>query len=125
MPVPAYLYLVSWIINWLFYIMTAYISHLSPASFLINSIIRGVLFKASATAALISNPSRANLIAGSSKSLHFNRPYFCEAWCMPLTSPGTAIARPPGERKKIFYSKNILMKVKWLTEVYRNRSDCS
>ena len=63
-------------------------SHLRPGSFLIKLLIPGGLSNASATGALISNPLRANLIVGSIKSLHGNRPYFCEALWMPFTSQG-------------------------------------
>ena len=71
------------------------IAHLNPGSFFIFSTIVSS-FKTSATALLISNPSLDKLMAGWTRSFQGNQPYSFQARYRPLTSPGTAMARPPG-----------------------------
>ena len=79
------------------------IAHLNPGSFFILSTIWS--FKASATAVLISNPSLAKLMAGWTRSFQGNQPYSFQARYRPLTSPGTAMARPPRRKRlKVFSS---------------------
>ena len=73
------------------------IAHLNPGSFFILSTIWS--FKASATAVLISNPSLAKLMAGWTRSFQGNQPYSFQARYRPLTSPGTAMARPPRRKQ--------------------------
>ena len=70
------------------------IAHLNPGSVFI-SFTKLSSFKASATAALIANPSLDKLMEGWTRSFHGNQPNFFQARHRPLTSPGTAMARPP------------------------------
>ena len=72
-------------------------SHLNPLSFFIFSTMSS--FKASAKAWLIGNPFLAKLMAGWTRSSQLNLPCSFHAWCWPRTSPGTAIARPPGKKR--------------------------
>ena len=79
------------------------IAHLNPGSFFILSTIWS--FNSSATAVLISNPSLAKLMAGWTRSFQGNQPYSFQARYRPLTSPGTAMARPPRRKRlKVFSS---------------------
>ena len=71
-------------------------SHLNPLSFFIFSTMSS--FKASAKAWLIGNPFLAKSMAGWTRSSQLNLPCSFHAWCWPRTSPGTAIARPPGKK---------------------------
>ena len=71
------------------------IAHLNPGSVFIISTI----FKASATASLILNPSLAKFMAGLTRSFQGNQPYSFQARYRPLTSPGTAMARPPRRKQ--------------------------
>ena len=71
-------------------------SHLNPWSFFIFSTISS--FKASAKAWLIGNPFLAKSMAGLTRSSQLNLPCSFQAWYWPRTSPGTAIARPPGKK---------------------------
>ena len=71
-------------------------SHLNPWSFFILSTISS--FKASAKAWLIGNPFLAKSMAGLTRSSQLNLPCSFQAWYWPRTSPGTAIARPPGKK---------------------------
>ena len=73
------------------------IAHLNPGSVFIISTVS--LFKASATASLILNPSLAKFMAGLTRSFQGNQPYSFQARYRPLTSPGTAMARPPRRKQ--------------------------
>ena len=73
------------------------IAHFNPGSVFISFTISS--FKASATALLIGNPSLDKLMAGWTRSFQGNQPYSFQAWYRPLTSPGTAMARPPGRKQ--------------------------
>ena len=78
-------------------------SHLNPLSFFIFSTMSS--FKASAKAWLIGNPFLAKSMAGWTRSSQLNLPCSFHAWCWPRTSPGTAIARPPGKKRCEFNTK--------------------
>ena len=73
------------------------IAHFNPGSVFIFSTISSS--KASATASLIGNPSLDNLMAGWTRSFQGNQPYSFQARYRPLTSPGTAMARPPRRKQ--------------------------
>ena len=58
------------------------------------------MFIAISTVSGIIKPFLAMLMAGLNSSFHGNLPYFFHAVSSPFSSPGTATAKPPGNRKE-------------------------